>query len=162
MHRASIHRFPYSQKIRSWQKPQVLAVGRGDLAGARYHITRWRILGKVCLFSVILSSHPTSNHFAYISTMYPIGQVKAHFIVLKKQKKKKASMLVGRIRRNMVETYCPGSEPFMLFRLRCCDMSTGYVRRSSSFFNADRQSSTQWRGFLVRCEDLRDLKKYGC
>ena len=71
MHRASIHRFPYSQKIRSWQKPQVLAVGRGDLAGARYHITRWRILGKVCLFSVILSSHPTSNHFAYISTMYP-------------------------------------------------------------------------------------------
>lgn len=89
MHRASIHRFPYSQKIRSWQKPQVLAVGRGDLAGARYHITRWRILGKVCLFSVILSSHPTSNHFAYISTMYPIGQVKAHFIVLKKQKKKK-------------------------------------------------------------------------
>lgn len=90
MHRASIHRFPYSQKIRSWQKPQVLAVGRGDLAGARYHITRWRILGKVCLFSVILSSHPTSNHFAYISTMYPIGQVKAHFIVLKKQKKKKS------------------------------------------------------------------------
>ena len=90
MHRASIHRFPYSQKIRSWQKPQVLAVGRGDLAGARYHITRWRILGKVCLFSVILSSHPTSNHFAYISTMYPIGQVKAHFIVLKKKKKKKS------------------------------------------------------------------------
>ena len=59
-------------------------------------------------------------------------------------------------------TYTLGSEPFMLLCVRYYNMSTGYIRCSSSFFNEDEQYSIRWKvGFLVHREEWRDLEKYG-
>ncbi len=50
----------------------------------------------------------------------------------------------------------------MLLCVRYYNMSTGYIRCSSSFFNEDEQYSIRWKvGFLVHREEWRDLEKYG-